>query len=92
MPEYAVYDPDVGWEEFDSAETARDAFDRAVEQHTDDAAEGWAEAVETLAMYRLTPVATVRLKVTGRAEDDSEKGRACRAAGWDYYAELQVQP
>lgn len=89
-PVWLVYCPVTGWEAFDTEVEARLAFDATVDLMRDESSEGWHEAAETAVLVQGDVVAGVRLRVTAGAEDDTEDGERCRAAGWDYLAVLDV--
>ena len=90
-PIWILYVPDCGFEEFDTLDEARDAFDRAADQLRDEAVDGWSEDAENLRLFRCEVVARLRLHTVATAEDDTEDGERCRASGWDYIADGVVE-
>lgn len=83
---WGVYDPHDGLTIYDDETEARAAFDRLVEALREESADGWADDAESCALYRLEPIARLRLEVYAHSGDDTENGERCRRAGWDYLA------
>jgi len=88
---WGVYDPQDGLDIYDDEREARTAFDHLVQTLREESSDGWADDAESCALYRLVPVARLRLEVVARAEDETEDGERCRAAGWDYFAKGVVE-
>ena len=83
---WLTYDPDDGWEQYDTEREARDALDCIVDHLRDDSSEGWHEEAEQAALYRCERVASLVLTTTATSDDDTEDGGRCRSNGWDFIA------
>ena len=83
---WLTYDPDDGWEQYDTEREARDALDCIVDHLRDDSSEGWHEEAERAALYRCERAASLVLTTTATRDDDTEDGRRCRSEGWDFFA------
>ena len=84
---WLVTGPDGEREIYDTEADAREVFDRIVDDLRDEAGDGWHDSADDTAIYRMVEVARMELRVTAHAEDQTEDGERCRAAGWDYFAE-----
>ena len=89
--EWMTYDPiDSGYDPHYTEADARDVFAALVDDARDRGGDGWSEEAEQIALYRLVPVATTKLRHTSTSTDDTDDGAKCRAAGWDFLAVLDV--
>jgi hypothetical protein len=88
---YIVNDPEYGPELHETETDARHAFDRIVERLREEAGDGWHDDADSAFWGEVIPRQRLVLRVTARAEDNSEDGEWCREAGLDYLAEGVVE-
>ena len=87
---WLTYDPETGYEQHNTEEAGRAALAALLDEHTDRAADGVHEQVESVALYRCEPVAGIVQTTRATSEDDTEAGAWCRAHGFDYMVDLAV--
>lgn len=90
---WMVYDPGgEGWTKYDDEADARKAFAEVVDWlRGESAEEGWNEDAECASLMRCTVVQRLKLVTTATSADDSEGGEWCRANGWDFLADGEVE-
>lgn len=91
-PGWVTYDVEEGFDWISWGEDPEEALSDLVEHHRDAqnwGSEGWHEGVESIALYKLVPVAWCVLDTKATAGGGTEIGETCRERGWDY-ANLRV--
>lgn len=87
---WVTYDVEEGFDWMSWGVEPEEAWSNLVAYHQYRGSEEWHEGVESIALYKLVPVAWCVLDTLATAGDGTGLGETCREKGWGRYVNLRV--